>query len=120
MEIPVYYLSALAEGRAAPYNVPSDFLERVRTYEGAVGLGSGWEALHAAFDDCACYVPADGSDYLYLDDDNETDALERLAWLAQNGSDEIRPGVPDAIEAIQCMAAQRQGLGLDAVQWILG
>ncbi len=120
MEVPVYFLSRLAEGKSAIHGVPSDFMERVKTWDGSVSLGAGWEAIHEAFSERSCYVPAEGSDYLYLDDDSETDGLEALATLTTSDDEGVREGVPDAIEALKCMAAQRQGLGLDAVQWVLG
>lgn len=122
-EIPVRQLSDLAEGKADKYGLPLDFMERVKTFPGVVDLSGGWEIIARAYREMAVFVPADGSDYLYLDDDNESEGLDSIRSMSPEKGDDpakFEEWRKDAIEAITCMSAQRQGLGLDAVQWIIG
>jgi len=123
IEIPVRELVALAEGRHDKYGLVPDFMERVKTFPGVVDLSGGWELIARAYGEMSCFVPANGSDYLYLDDDDETDGLESLRAMApEKGEDlaEFEAWRKDAIEAITAMSAQRQGLGLSAAQWVIG
>lgn len=117
------YLTTLAEGKPDKYGLPLDFMERVKTYPGVVDMSGGWELIARAYREMDCFIPANGSDYLYLDDDNETEGLDSIRNLAPEEKEnpaEFEEWRTDAIEAITAMSAQRQGLGLDSIQWVIG
>jgi len=100
-------------------SLPPDFMERMKTHDGQVSLGSGWQALYDVFEGGSNMVPIGGeSDQLWLDAEHENDGLEALKLMLGNPArrDEVR----DAIEALEGMRDERIALGLENATWELG